>query len=83
MKRSIIWDITRSLSPAFTLVYCLVYSSTLKMEATCSSETSADFQRSTRRYIPEDGTLRLISCIQYISLIRFMITNIKYKINST
>jgi hypothetical protein len=26
------------------------------MEATCSSETSVDFQRTTRRYIPEDGT---------------------------
>jgi hypothetical protein len=30
--------------------------STLKMEAICSSETSADFQRSTRRYITEDGS---------------------------
>jgi hypothetical protein len=29
-----------------------VYSSTLKMEATYSSET-VDFQRTTRRYIPE------------------------------
>jgi hypothetical protein len=27
------------------------------MEATCSSETSADFQRSTRHYIPDDRTL--------------------------
>jgi hypothetical protein len=26
------------------------------MEATCSSETSVDFQRTTRRYIPEDIT---------------------------
>jgi hypothetical protein len=26
------------------------------MEATCSSETSADFRRTTRRYIPEDRT---------------------------
>jgi hypothetical protein len=31
--------------------------STLKMEAKCSSETSVDTQRTTRRYIPEDGTL--------------------------
>jgi uncharacterized membrane protein YciS (DUF1049 family) len=29
----------------------------LKMEAICSSETSIDVQRTTRRYIPEDGTL--------------------------
>jgi hypothetical protein len=28
------------------------------MEAKSSSETSADFQQSTRRYIPEEGTLQ-------------------------
>jgi hypothetical protein len=36
------------------------------MEATCSSETSVDFQRTTRRHIPEDTTLHnplLITCI--------------------
>jgi hypothetical protein len=27
------------------------------MGATCSSETSVEFQRTTRRYIPEDWTL--------------------------
>jgi hypothetical protein len=32
---------------------CLAYS-TLKMEATCSYETSVDFQQTTRHYIPED-----------------------------
>jgi hypothetical protein len=31
-------------SPASILVSCLVYSPTLKMEATCSFEMSADFQ---------------------------------------
>jgi hypothetical protein len=30
----------------------------MKMEGTCSSETSVDFQRPTRRCIPEDRTLR-------------------------
>jgi hypothetical protein len=35
--------------------------SILKMEATCSSETSVDFQQTTRRYIPEDTTSRLMS----------------------
>jgi hypothetical protein len=35
--------------------FCLAYSSTLKMEASCSSDTSVDFQRTTRRYITEDG----------------------------
>jgi hypothetical protein len=42
---------------AFILVSFLVYFSKMKMEATCSSETSVDFQRTTRRYIPEDRTL--------------------------
>jgi hypothetical protein len=41
---------------------CLAYSSTLKMVAICSSETSVDFQRSTRRYIPEDSTLHNHRC---------------------
>jgi hypothetical protein len=31
---------------------------TLKMEATCSFEMSVEFQRSTRRYIPEDRNLQ-------------------------
>jgi hypothetical protein len=43
--------------PAFTLVSWRAYSSTLKIEATCSSETLVGFQRTTRRYIPEDKTL--------------------------
>jgi hypothetical protein len=30
----------------------------MKMEATYCSETSVDFQRTTRRYIPEDRTLQ-------------------------
>jgi hypothetical protein len=63
MMSSVFWDITpcsplkvdRVLSPAFTLVSCSAYS-TLKMEAICSSETSVDFQRTKRRYIPEDST---------------------------
>jgi hypothetical protein len=33
---------------------CLTYSSTLKMQAIVSSEMSVDFQRTTRRYIPEN-----------------------------
>jgi hypothetical protein len=33
---------------------CLIYFSILKLYATCSSETSVNFQRNTRRYIPED-----------------------------
>jgi hypothetical protein len=34
------------------LVSCLVYSSAPKMEATCTSETSVYFQRTTRCYVP-------------------------------
>jgi hypothetical protein len=40
----------------FTVASCLTYSSILKMEATCSSETSVDFQLTTRRSVPEDKT---------------------------
>jgi hypothetical protein len=43
-----------SLPPAFTLVSCSAYSSTLKIEAICFSETSVDFQRTTRQYIPKE-----------------------------
>jgi hypothetical protein len=45
--------------PDYTLVSSLAYSSTPKMEAILSSETSVDSQQITRRYIPEDGTLEI------------------------
>jgi hypothetical protein len=41
----------RNMSPPFSL---------LMTEATCSSETSVDFQRTTWRYIPEDRILLLV-----------------------
>jgi hypothetical protein len=41
------------LTTCFMLVSCLAYSSTLKIEATCSPETLVDFQCITQRYIPE------------------------------
>jgi hypothetical protein len=40
----------------------LAYSLTQKMEATFSSETSVDFERTTRRYIPEDLNLHKRRC---------------------
>jgi hypothetical protein len=40
------------------LVSRLAYSSTLKMEVACSSETSVEFKRTTRHYIPEYRTLK-------------------------
>jgi hypothetical protein len=46
------------LATRFTLVSSSAYFSTLKMEETCSSETSVDFQRAARRYIPEDRILQ-------------------------
>jgi hypothetical protein len=39
------------------------YFSTLKMEAICSSETLVDPQWTTRRYIPEDGTLQRVRLV--------------------
>jgi hypothetical protein len=60
--------------PAFTLVSCLDYSSTLKVEATCSSEMSVDCKRITWRYIPEDRSLydhrceNLKSCFSFVKL---------------
>jgi hypothetical protein len=73
MKSTVFWDIalcsplkvhwrfggTYRLPPAFTLISCSAYSSALKKEAICSLETSVDFQRSTRRHIPEDNTLHV------------------------
>jgi hypothetical protein len=48
VKSFIFWDI---------LVTPLAYSSTLKIKMKCSSETSVNFQRTTRYCIPEDRTL--------------------------
>jgi hypothetical protein len=45
------------LATCFTLLSCLAYSSTLKMEAKYYSESSADFQWNTWLYIPEDRDL--------------------------
>jgi hypothetical protein len=38
----------------FTPISCLACFSNLKMEGTCTSETSVDVQLTTSRYIPED-----------------------------
>jgi hypothetical protein len=39
----------------FKLISCLAYSSTMKIEATCSSEKSIGFKLTTRRYIQKAG----------------------------
>jgi hypothetical protein len=47
--------------------FLLDYYSILKMEGTCSSETSVDFQRTTLLYIPETRTLQIqISFLQWL-----------------
>jgi hypothetical protein len=57
-----------SLATCFMLVYCLAYSSNLKMEATSSSETSVDFQPTARLHIPVDSTL-YCSCFRIVNII--------------
>jgi hypothetical protein len=47
---------------AYLLVLSEIISSTLKMEAICSSETSVATQETTRRHIPEDATLHNHCC---------------------
>jgi hypothetical protein len=56
------WIRTR-LPVCLMLVSFLAYSSTLKMEVTYFSKISVDFQRTTRRYIPEDIFINLILAI--------------------
>jgi hypothetical protein len=73
------------LSPSFTLVSCSAYSSTPKMEAICSSETSVDFQRIARRYIPEDSTLHNHRCENlksYMFFIKFCVGNLHQGLRS-
>jgi hypothetical protein len=66
LKSTIFW-VKLCLPPALTLVSCSAYFSILKMEAICCSETSVDFQLTTRRYIPEDVTLLGSDCLTYYS----------------
>jgi hypothetical protein len=51
---------------AFRLISFSAYNSTLRMEAICSSETSVDFQRTTRRNISGDRTLQWLKHIKHI-----------------
>jgi hypothetical protein len=57
------------------LVSCLAYFSTSKMATTGSSEASVGFQRTTRRYIPEDKTLHNHRCENLKSYNEIMIKN--------
>jgi hypothetical protein len=46
------------------------------MEEICSSKTSVDTQRNTRRYIPEDGTLHNHHCENLKSCVQMMFINL-------
>jgi hypothetical protein len=46
--------VAQLLATCFTLVSCLAYFLTMKMEVPCSSKMLADLQQITWRYIPED-----------------------------
>jgi hypothetical protein len=50
------------LATCFMLVSCLADSLTSKMEVTCSSETSLEFQRTTQHYFPDHRTLHNHRC---------------------
>jgi hypothetical protein len=63
---------------AFTLVSYSPYSSTLKMEGMCSSETSVDFQRATLRYIPEGSTLGKV-CFGTLNSLHFYQLKARYR----
>jgi hypothetical protein len=61
VKSSLFWNITPCILHSVSYLHlagCLI-ASALKMESTCSSETSVDFQQTTRRYIPEDINLHI------------------------
>jgi hypothetical protein len=57
-------SIKQKASRALLLVYFLVYSSTLKIEAIYFFETSIDFQRTIWHYIPDNRSLLHTHCFQ-------------------
>jgi hypothetical protein len=64
-KQACNWVANRSQrSTCLILVSRLAYSPILMLEAIYSSETSVDFQRTTHRYIPDDGTLHNNACLR-------------------
>jgi hypothetical protein len=57
----------------FTLIFLLSYLSALKVEKTCLSETSINFEWTTSRYIPEDNNFRMVNVLH----MRITLTNRK------
>jgi hypothetical protein len=69
LKSIFVWDMTPCSALSGTseqasglLAALLNYSTTLKMEAIPSSETSGTTQRTTRRHVPEEDTLQNHRC---------------------
>jgi hypothetical protein len=63
------------LATCLMLVSCLAYTLMMKMVEACCSKTQDDFQRITRRYVPEDRTLHNHTCenlTTYTVLLLFM-----------
>jgi hypothetical protein len=65
----------------FVLISCMANSSSLKMEAIRSSETSVNFHRTTWRYIPEGRSLHNYRCenLKFNSYILFCFVSGKRK----
>jgi hypothetical protein len=61
LEYNTVYSVENLLATCFTLISCLAYSSTLKMEATYFSETSVGRQRTARLYVPEGIWLADIS----------------------
>jgi hypothetical protein len=78
IKSSIFWDITPRSPLKVNRRFggtCRPIFTALKMEVPRSSETSVDFQRSTRRYIRDNRTLKVtVLCILYWLLILFPVS---------
>jgi hypothetical protein len=55
-------NITTSVSYSLTLFFARVLSSTLKIEATRSSETAV-YIKPARRHVPEDGIFKMTTCL--------------------
>jgi hypothetical protein len=71
-----------SMKQVASLVRCLAYSSTMKMEATLSSEISVDFQRTTWHYFLADRTLHNHCCENLKSyMILLLLLNISVTIS--
>jgi hypothetical protein len=73
MKMAVFWDVApcslAEIDRRFRRTYCLhhciraILLIALMMEAVSTSETTVNFYQTTRRNIPEDSHLRLVTCL--------------------